>query len=61
MVLKLLGDITKRMLSGNKEQLVTVFCCVDENLNVYEDFVRLHEIDVANGDFITNVIKNAVI
>ena len=47
--------------SGNKEQLVIVFRWVDENLAVHEDFVGLHEIDVANADFITSVIKNVLV
>ena len=75
MALKLLGEITKRIQkarfftlmadeatdSGNKEQLVIVFRWVDENLAVHEDFVGLHEIDVANADFITSVIKNVLV
>lgn len=53
MVLKLLGDITKRIqkarlftLNGdgatdasNKKQLVIMFHWVDKNLNVHEDFL----------------------
>ena len=72
MAVKLLGDITKRIQkakfftlmadettdAGNKDQLVIVFCWVDENLNVHEDFIALHEIKVANADFITDVLKN---
>jgi len=46
--------------AGNKEQLVIVFRWVDENLNVHEDFVGLHEIDVTNADFITSVIQNVL-
>ena len=75
MAVKLLGDITKRIQkvkfftlmadettdAGNKEQLVIVFCWVDENLNVHEDFIGLHEIKVANGDFITDVLKNILV
>ena len=75
MALKLLNDITRRIQkakfftlmadeatdAGNKEQLVIVFRWVDENLDVHEDFVGLHEIDVANADFITDVIKNVLV
>ena len=75
MVIKLLGDITKRIQkakfftlmadettdTGNKEQLVIVFCWVEENLNVHEDFIGLHEIEVANADFITDVLKNILV
>ena len=74
MARRLLGDITKRIQkakfftlmadeatdAGNKEQLVIVLRWVDENLNVHEDFVGLHEIDVANADFITSVIQNVL-
>ena len=75
MAVKLLGDITKRIQkvkfftlmadettdAGNKEQLVIVFRWVDENLNVHEYFIGLHEIEVANADFITDVLKNILV
>ena len=75
MAVKLLGDITKRIQkakfftlmadeatdAGNAKQLVIVFRWVDENLTVHEDFVGLHEIEVANADFITDVIKNILV
>ena len=75
MAVKLLGDITKRIQkvkfftlmadettdAGNKEQLVIVFRWVDEKLNVHEDFIGLHEIEVANADFITDVLKNILV
>lgn len=47
--------------SSNNEQLVTVFRCVDESLQVHEEFVGLYQLDETNAETIVKVLKDVVL
>ena len=47
--------------SANREQVVLVFRWVDDDLNVHEDFVGLHEVDNTRSSTIVEVLKSALL
>ena len=49
------GDVS------TKEQAVFCVRCVDENLNPYEDFLGLYELEKTDADSIVHVIKDSLL
>ena len=47
--------------SSNKQQLVTVFRCVDDVLQVYEEFVGLYQLDKTNAETIVTVLIDVLL
>ena len=47
--------------ASNKEQLITVFRYVDDELQVHEKFVSFYQLDTTDTKTIVTVLKNVIL
>ena len=53
----MIGETTDE---ANKEQVVICFRCVDDNLNVHEDFIGLHETESTEAVALLTIIHDVL-
>ena len=53
--------VDKTTNTSNKEQLITEFCYVDDELQAHEKFVGFYQLDTTDTKTIVTVLKNVIL